>query len=206
MLAKYSPEKENNQYIINFRVVQLIDTHSHLFVKEFDETENAEEEEENIDDEVHLGNEVEMATVAEQMLTFFRWNKRKYKSSTVFNKLSWKMRGLLLVACTAAVLVLNVVLGRLGSEYIVLDNVTNVIGIVNYGLTFLSFVEYPILQIAGLLLGSVNYIVMVTDGNSVIVPHLIYNAYCFVCIVKATISVYRLYREQQGSKQVTEVE
>jgi len=49
-----------------------VDSVEDLFVKEFDETENAEEEEENVDDEVHLDNDVDMATVAAQMLTFMR--------------------------------------------------------------------------------------------------------------------------------------
>lgn len=49
-----------------------VDSVEELFVKEFDATENTQEEEEKVDDEVHLDNEVDMATVAAQMLTFFR--------------------------------------------------------------------------------------------------------------------------------------
>ncbi len=131
-----------------------------------------------------------------QLLTFLRWNKRKYKNSTLFTRLSWPMRGLCLIAGVAAVLILNSVLGRLGSEYIILDNITTVLGIFTYIFTFFSLVEYPMLQIAGTLIGSVNYFSMIRDGNLTLVPHLIYNIYCILCITKATVSVCKLYREQ----------
>ena len=135
-----------------------------------------------------------------QMLTFIRWNKRKYKNSTVFSKLSWPMRGVCLIAGVAAVLLLNGALGKLGSEYIILDNVTTVLGIFTYIFTFFSLVEYPILQIAGTLIASANYFMMIADGNLTLVPHLIYNVYCIICIVKAALSVYKLYTEQRKNR------
>jgi len=131
-----------------------------------------------------------------QLLTFIRWNKNKYKNSTVFKKMSWKMRGLAVIAGVIAVLILNVALEK-SSEYYLLDNISNAAGISVYILTYFSFVEYPILQILGLILGSTNYIIMMADGQYTIIPHLIYNAYCLVCLIKAAISVFRLYREQQ---------
>ncbi len=135
-----------------------------------------------------------------QMLTFIRWNKRKYKDSTVFSKLSWKMRGLCVLIGIGAVIALNFALSGTGSDYLLLDNVSNVIGYFTSIFTFMSFIEYPFLQITGLAIGTVNYFFILADGDLAIVPRVIYNLYCGVCIVRATISVYKLYKEQNASK------
>jgi len=140
-----------------------------------------------------------------QMITFIRWNKRKYKNSTVFAKLSWPMRGLGVLVGVIAVFVLNIALARTGSDYLLLDNIANVIGIFIYVLTFFSFIEYPVLQFVSLFISSINYIIVATDGNLTIVPHLVYNIYCFVCITKAAISVYKLYGEQQKYMNLEEI-
>ena len=132
-----------------------------------------------------------------QMLTFFRWNKRKYKLSTVFKKLSWKMRVAGLLAGVTCVFLLNFVMGKLGSEYMLLDNVSNTVGIFNYVLTYFSYIEYPYINIVGSLIGSTTYIKMLSDDITIL-PYLISNCYNLLCIVKTAISVGRLYREQQG--------
>ena len=131
-----------------------------------------------------------------QMVTFIRWNKRKYKNSTVFTKLSWPMRGLCFVGGVAAVIVLNFALAKTGSEYLLLDNIVNVIGYFSYFFTLFSFIEYPFVQLTGCLLSQVNYIIVATDGNLEIVPHFIYSIYGAICVAKAAVSVYKLYREQ----------
>ena len=64
-----------------------------------------------------------------QMITFIRWNKNKWESSTVLKKLSLKTRFLLVASYGIMVFAMWKVLPLLGAEYAFLDSATNILGV-----------------------------------------------------------------------------
>ncbi|MBQ4604362.1 MAG: nicotinamide mononucleotide transporter, partial [Clostridia bacterium] len=81
-----------------------------------------------------------------QLLTFIRWNKNKWEHSTVLRKLTAKQRMLLVAGSVGALAAMWIILPLIGSQYVFLDSLTNLIGIVIYFLTMFAFVEYTFLM------------------------------------------------------------
>lgn len=133
-----------------------------------------------------------------QMMTFISWSKHKYKDSTMFRKMSMGARVISLAVGIVAVFIVNLILRQFGSNYIMLDTITNVAGVGVYVLTLLSFVEYPILQMFSSIIGCINYIIMISDGKYTLIPYLIYTVFGVACIAKAAVRVHKLYVEQQN--------
>lgn len=131
-----------------------------------------------------------------QLLTFIRWNKNKWGHTTVLRKLSAKQRILILLGYIAALAVMWVVLPLIGSQYVFLDSVTNLLGILIYFLTMFAFVEYTFLMIINGVIGTALYITMLQE-NPDIATHLIFSVYSFICIVFAFFEARKLYNSQQ---------
>ena len=135
-----------------------------------------------------------------QILTFLRWNKRAYKKSTKFTRLSplWRLSVIGMTVLTY--LLLNLIFRALGSQYMLIDNLSFVMALLTYVLTFFSFIEYPIVQIlANVVTLSVNVTVFINDPARL--PFLIYSVYALCCVTRGAISVFKLYREQQKAKE-----
>ena len=132
-----------------------------------------------------------------QLITFIRWNKRAYKKSTHFYRLSFSWRILTGAISISLFILLNIVFYKFGSPYMFLDNIVFVTSILTYVLTLFSFIEYPIVQIIGNFVSfGMNIAIFITNPSRL--PFLIYNIYSLCCIMRAAISVLKLYREQQG--------
>lgn len=131
-----------------------------------------------------------------QLLTFIRWNKNKWKSSTVLRKLSWKQRILISVGFIGALAAMWILLPLIGAQYVFLDSITNILGILIYFLTMFAFVEYTFLMIINGIIGIVLYITMLSDSPE-IATYLIYSVYSFICIVFAFFEARKLYDTQQ---------
>lgn len=131
-----------------------------------------------------------------QLLTFIRWNKNKWKSSTVLRKLSWKQRILISVGFIGALAAMWILLPLIGAQYVFLDSITNILGILIYFLTMFAFVEYTFLMIINGIIGIVLYITMLGDSPE-IATYLIYSVYSFICIVFAFFEARKLYDTQQ---------
>ncbi len=131
-----------------------------------------------------------------QLLTFIRWNKNKWEHSTVLHKMSWKQRILLTAGFIVALAVMWFVLPLIGSQYVFLDSVTTLLGIVIYFLTMFAYVEYTFLMIINGILGIILYITMLKDTPE-ITTHLIFSVYSFICIVFAFFEANKLYKGQQ---------
>lgn len=131
-----------------------------------------------------------------QLITFIRWNKNKWEHSTVLKKLSTKQRLLILVGFIVALVAMWIVLPMIGSQYVFLDSVTNILGILIYFLTMFAFVEYTFLMIINGVIGSALYVTMLGETPEMI-TYLIYSVYSFICIVFAFFQARRLYNKQQ---------
>ncbi len=133
-----------------------------------------------------------------QLLTFIRWNKNKWEHSTKLRKLSAKQRLLIFAGSVVALVAMWIVLPLIGSQYVFLDSVTNLIGILIYFLTMFAYVEYTFLMIINGIIGTVLYITMLAETPE-ITTYLIYSVYSFICIVFAFFQAKKLYNSQQQS-------
>ena len=131
-----------------------------------------------------------------QLVTFIRWSKRPYQSSTVFRQLGKKRFLILSGIFVLAWLVFYIVLQALDSSYIILDNTSSLLGIIATILTMLSFVEYTIISLVQVILATVLYAIMLPTTPSILV-HLVFSIYTIVCIGNACVHVRKLYNEQQ---------
>lgn len=134
-----------------------------------------------------------------QLITFIRWNKNKSGNSTVLRKLGARKTVLLSVCCVASLAALWIILPLIGSDYVYLDGVTTLLGILVYFLTMFAYIEYPIFMVVNGLLNITLNAQMSRDNPSVL-PHLIFAVYSLVCIVFAAFEARKLYESQQKEK------
>lgn len=132
-----------------------------------------------------------------QLLTFIRWNKNKWEHSTKLRKLSIKQRLLILAGCIIVLIAMWVILPLIGSKYVFLDSLTNIIGILIYFLTMFAYVEYTFLMIINGVICIVLYITMLPETPEM-TTHLIFSVYSFICIVFAFFRARKLYDNQQA--------
>lgn len=131
-----------------------------------------------------------------QLLTFIRWNKNKWEHSTVLRKLSGKQRILIAVGYVAALAAMWVVLPLIGSQYVFLDSVTNLLGILIYFLTMFAYVEYTFLMIINGVIGIILYLTML-EATPETVTYLIFSVYSFICVTFSFFEARKLYGNQQ---------
>ncbi len=134
-----------------------------------------------------------------QLMTFFRWRKRPYKSSTILKKMSARTRLIVFSACALAFLALYFILNLFGSAYMFLDNFLTLLGVVITLLTLYAYVEYAYLAVLNTFLNIILYAQMMHAFPEQI-TFLIFYVYSFICSVKAFLHVHRLYREQNAKK------
>lgn len=134
-----------------------------------------------------------------QIITFIRWNKNKSGNSTVLRKLGARKMTLLSVGCVVSLIALWIILPLIGSDYVYLDGVTTLLGILIYFLTMFAYIEYPIFMVVNGLLNIALNAQMSKDNPSVL-PHLIFAVYSLVCIVFAAFEARKLYESQQKQK------
>ncbi len=134
-----------------------------------------------------------------QLITFIRWNKNKSGNSTVLRKLGARKMALLSVCCVASLAALWIILPLIGSDYVYLDGVTTLLGILIYFLTMFAYIEYPIFMVVNGLLNIALNARMAKDNPNVL-PHLIFAVYSLVCIVFAAFEARKLYESQQNEK------
>lgn len=89
-----------------------------------------------------------------------------------------------------------IILPLIGSKYVFLDSVTNLLGILIYFLTMFAFVEYTFLMIINGVIGTALYISMLGETPE-ITTYLIFSVYSFICIVFAFFQAKKLYDSQQ---------
>jgi nicotinamide mononucleotide transporter PnuC len=131
-----------------------------------------------------------------QIITFIRWNKKPYKESTVFRRLSLKQRTFAGAAFTAAWVITVFLLGKTGSGHSMLDTTISLIGILSSVLMALSSIEYVALMVLGQVFGIWLYIEML-GSNPEQITYLVYAVYSLICTIKAFVRVNEIYARQQ---------
>ena len=131
-----------------------------------------------------------------QIATFIRWSKNKYKQSTKFRRMSWKMRGVVALIFALCMAVTSVILMAIGSSYIILDALMMLIGVFTMVLTYLSFVEYSWFMMCTGVVSIILDAVMMAD-NPARITFLVFSIYSMICVTMQFITVQRLYKEQQ---------
>ena len=131
-----------------------------------------------------------------QIATFMRWSKNKYKPSTIFRHLSWKMRGIVGLIFAVCMALTCLVLTLINSSYVILDAAMMLIGIFTMVLTLLSFVEYSWFMLCTGVVSIILDAVMMAD-NPARITFLVFSVYSMICVTLQFITVQRLYKEQQ---------
>ncbi len=134
-----------------------------------------------------------------QLITFIRWNKNKRGNSTELRRLTVKQRILLFAGIAVLTVGMVFVLPLLGSEYVLLDSITTLLGIAIYFLTMFAFVEYTTIMLINCALTIVLYITML-EGAPDTATYLIYSVYSFICVAFAFFEARKLYAQQQKDK------
>ena len=131
-----------------------------------------------------------------QLITFIRWNKNKRGNSTELRRLTVKQRILLFAGIAVLTVGMVFVLPLLGSEYVLLDSITTLLGLAIYFLTMFAFVEYTTIMLINCALTIVLYITML-EGAPDTATYLIYSVYSFICVAFAFFEARKLYAQQQ---------
>ena len=131
-----------------------------------------------------------------QIATFILWSRRAYKSSTVFRKMSVRLR--VVVAALAALGYAGYLIFSLevGATQPYIDSAIFISGVVLPLLSLRGYYEYAYIQIFTSPLTTVMYSLMVGESPEMWV-YLIFSIYSYVCIISQLVSVRRLRREQK---------
>lgn len=135
-----------------------------------------------------------------QILTFIRWNKHKRGGSTELRQMTAKQRIFLSLGFVAALITMWFVLPLLGSDYVFLDSVTTLLGIVIYFMTMFAYVEYTSLMLINGAIGIALYVQMFGSTPG-IAPHLVFSVYSLICVIFAFFEARKLYKKQQAEKE-----
>lgn len=131
-----------------------------------------------------------------QMVTFIRWNKRAYKSSTRFKSLKlWQVLAIG-TSSVVAYLIIMIALKATDASHPYIDNAITVISTVQTILALLIYREYSWVALPTCVLLVVLDIIMI-PGEPIRIAYIFYSAHALICAIKQFISVRRLCREQR---------
>jgi len=134
-----------------------------------------------------------------QLVTFVRWNQKKYGSSTVFRKMTSKQRIVVSVSFVFSVAAVMLVLNLLKSDYSFIDSLSSLMGILISFLTMFAFIEYTWLMLPSGIIGIfLNIATMKAHPQQL--TYLIFSFYSLICVTRAFFMVLKLYKEQQLKK------
>ena len=134
-----------------------------------------------------------------QIATFLRWNKRAYKHSTEFRRMTAKQIVFFSLAFLVSFALLYWATTLAGSNYRLLDNASTLFGIAVSILTLLSFREYTYLMLVSGVLNILLNLVMIKEHPEQI-TYFIFSVYSLICILRQFFSVRKLYNEQKKGK------
>ena len=131
-----------------------------------------------------------------QIITFVKWNKHKYKNSTVLKSLSVRAKIIIAVAFATCWTAVFISLLKSGTPYAVLDSTSSLLGILGVFLTMLAYKEYPYISLAGGVISIfLNVQVCLNDINRI--PYLVFSIYSYICVIITFININKLYKEQR---------
>jgi len=133
-----------------------------------------------------------------QIVSFIRWSKTSWKSTTVFKKMSTRARinnmGLFIVLWV----LYYVIIEALGSASSLIDSMASFLGMYITFLQLMKYSEYTVLMIPSGILSISLYISLIAQGNIEQVPFLIYSCYSLCCVIRSVFNVRKIINEQEG--------
>ena len=133
-----------------------------------------------------------------QLVTFVRWSKNSYRTSTRFRRMTQKQRLFVTVLFVVCFIVLHAVLKYLGSANQLLDNLSSLLGTLILILTMFAYIEYTWLMLpSGVLSIMLNIATMLTHPGQI--TYVVFSIYSLICVTRGFFSVRRLYAEQLAS-------
>jgi nicotinamide riboside transporter PnuC len=131
-----------------------------------------------------------------QLVTFVRWNQRKYGSSTLFRKMTAMERIVVSAAFVISVAAVMFILKLLKSDYSFIDSLSSLMGILISFLTMFAFIEYTWLMLPNGIIGIfLNIATMKVHPEQM--TYLIFSFYSLICVTRGLFRVRGLYKEQQ---------
>ena len=135
-----------------------------------------------------------------QIISFIRWSKTSWKSTTVLKAMSSRVRILNAISLVFVWIAYYSVIKRLGSVSSVIDSMSSLIGIYVTVLQALKFCEYTVLMIPSGIFNIILYASLIADGSIEQLPFLIYSLFSLCCIVRSVFSARKIYKEQNISE------
>ena len=133
-----------------------------------------------------------------QITTFFYWTKNSYKHATMFRKMRWWGRVLMVVSLIVGTVVCALVLQSLNASEVWLDSFLLVSGVLGPILTLFAFLEYLPLALLCQLMNDVMWFKIMISGSIANITYLILAVYNTYITIRLTKTWLRLYKEQQG--------
>lgn len=132
-----------------------------------------------------------------QIITFIRWTKNKRQSTTLLRKMTWKSRLLVALAFAVAWVAVFTVSTLVGSDFVIFDTTSSMLGILTTFITLFAFIEYTFLQLINCVATILLYINMIFSGKFEQAPFLIFSVFSLICICQSVINAKQIYKEQQ---------
>ena len=140
-----------------------------------------------------------------QLITFIMWSKHSYKHSTVFRKMSPKMRLLTALGSIVAYVVYVFFMKNSDANYLYLDSIIMISGIIVPVLTLFAFVEYAYVSMFTAPVSVLMYVLLAIETPEQL-PYLIFNIYSCVCCARQLYNARSLFSEQQSADKPSSVE
>lgn len=130
-----------------------------------------------------------------QLITFFNWRRKSYRNSTHLRRLTFRQRISISLFLIISFAVLYLILSKLNSAYILLDNATTIFGVLVSLLMLMRYEEYSFLMIPQAVLNLALYISMLPQKPEQI-TFVVYAIYLCVCSFLTFHNAHRLYKLQ----------
>ncbi len=134
-----------------------------------------------------------------QVVTFIRWRKSAYESTTVFRRLTGKQRMWITIGFIGCWCMLYVIFSALGSSYLLLDNTLTLLGILATIITMLAYIEYTVIVVLSNLCSLLLYSAMLIHTPEQ-TTYLIFTVYSLICSLIAVRSAWKVYAKQRAER------
>lgn len=134
-----------------------------------------------------------------QVVTFFRWQKKKYKQATIIEKMARKQLWLTLASVVLLECIAYPIFHWLGGNYVLLDSITFAFSTVASILILLGMLEGAVLNMVSISIGFVMWLLL-TLHNPASITYLIINIYNIYRSIQQTVNWMKLRKEQQKLK------
>lgn len=131
-----------------------------------------------------------------QIVTFILWQRKKWGSSTIFRKMNLKQRIFTAAAFGIALLGIQFVLSQTDADYIFLDSMVTLLGILISFLTMFACIEYTGLMLISGIINVILYLNMMQETPEQI-TYLVFSLYSLICQCLAYRKANMLYLQQQ---------